>query len=124
MTTEPAGESTGPAKRLGTDDMTLAERLLRRIGRVASPEAVFGAPITAHGRTIIPVARAYVALGAGGGRGESRAGREDPEALGAGSGGGAGGAGFTLASGYIEISAEGTRYVAVASNRDRLIGIA
>ncbi|HTE84764.1 MAG TPA: hypothetical protein VK821_08520 [Dehalococcoidia bacterium] len=50
----------------------------------------------------------------------SRAEQDVPKARGIGSG--RGGIGFTLASGYIEISAGGTRYVAVASNRDRIIG--
>jgi uncharacterized spore protein YtfJ len=102
------------------DTADLAERLLSRIGKAASADAVFGPPVTSHGRTVIPVSRAYFALGGGGGRGEDNAKREGRT----GSGGGGGGIGFTLASGYIEISAEGSRYVPVTSNRDRIIGLA
>jgi uncharacterized spore protein YtfJ len=105
----------------GEDTSALAERLLDQIGRAARADAVFGTPVTSHGRTVIPVSRAYFALGGGGGKGEGNA-KQEGRSI--GSGGGGGGIGFTLASGYIEISAEGTRYVAVTSNRDRIIGVA
>jgi len=105
------------------DERRLSERLVQRIGRAASAEAVFGQPVAAHGRTVVPVARTYFALGAGGGWGEGKAGQREP-GLGraAGEGGGAGGAGWTVASGYIELSPEGTRYVAFSDRGTRVLG--
>jgi uncharacterized spore protein YtfJ len=102
----------------------VAERLLERITRATSAAAVYGAPVGAHGRTIVPVARTYFILGGGGGSGEGGQREDGPERRGSGVGAGGGGVGFTVPAGYIELSPEGTRYVAITANRDRFIGIA
>lgn len=118
-------DASPPAEKLGeiapSERATnLADRMLTRVGHAASVDAVFGAPVTAHGRTVIPVARTYFALGGGGGEGSGRAPVRESGQL--RMGGGGGGAGCTFASGYIELSAEGTRYIAVSNTRDRLLG--
>lgn len=86
----------------------LAERL-----RVSSNVSVlYGQPIEAQGKTIIPVAR--VRYGFGGGLGNGRK-STDPEAV--GSGAGAGGGIAVSPVGVIEITASDTRFVAVGQAR-------
>src|SRR5689334_5229756 len=85
--------------------MTVAD-LLRSIGERlqagATVKNVFGEPIEAGGRTVVPVARISWAFGGGGG---SR-GREGQE-----SGGGGGGRMSAIPAGAIEITPTGTRFV-------------
>ncbi len=74
----------------------------------ANVKAVYGEPITAEGKTIVPVAR--IAYGFGGGSG-SREGRE-----GAGeSGGGGGGGAMAVPVGVVEITAGETRFIPAVS---------
>lgn len=102
---ETAGGGTG----------TLVERVVRQLGFSTSVAAVFGQPVAAHGRTVIPVARVYFLYGAGtgpelAGRTVERApeGRLTPALS---SGGGGGGMGIARPAGYIEMGPEGTRFV-------------
>ncbi|MCC7496510.1 MAG: hypothetical protein IT160_02955 [Bryobacterales bacterium] len=67
---------------------------------------VYGEPVTAQGRTIIPVAK--VMYGYGAGSGGASAGRES---LPAGQGGGGGGGVRAIPVGALEISQAGTRFV-------------
>jgi uncharacterized spore protein YtfJ len=102
---ETAGSGTG----------SLVERVVRQMGLSASVQAVFGPPVEAHGRTVIPVARVYFLYGAG--LGPELAGRtvERPPdgrlAPALSSGGGGGGMGIARPAGYIEMGPEGTRFV-------------
>lgn len=65
---------------------------------------LYGDPITAGNRTIVPVAR--ILYGFGGGMGKGKQERQSE--------GGGGGMGyFGMPTGYIEISASGTRYVSI-----------
>ena len=75
----------------------------------ASVRNVFGDPIEAHGRTVIPVARIGYGFGAGGRAGGNRAeGSED----GGDSGDSGGGAGLSARPvGALEITAAGTRFI-------------
>jgi uncharacterized spore protein YtfJ len=81
-------------------------RLLRDLG---GAELCYGDPVTAGGRTVIPVARVRAA--GGGGFGESAPAADEP-----GSGGGGGGGGWFDASpvGYIEVAGDGARFVEIA----------
>jgi Sporulation protein YtfJ (Spore_YtfJ) len=94
---------TDPAKR---SEPTRAEdvvmRLSERLAITASARTVYGEPVHAYERTIIPVAKFGYGLGAtsGGRNGENV-------------GGGGGGVGAKPA-GYIEITDQGTRYVAIS----------
>ena len=95
--------------------------LVRAISDVArgfqerlSVNTVYGQPISADGVTVVPVARISFAYGGGGGGG-SGTGAEENSAGGTGSGGGGGGGGggSVRPAGYIEITANGSRWVAV-----------
>jgi uncharacterized spore protein YtfJ len=83
----------------------LIETLAERLGAAANVKSVYGEPITAGGRTVIPVA--VVAYGFGGGTGKGkRPGNDDsPE------GGGAGGGMRAQPAGVLEITPEGTRFI-------------
>ena len=71
-------------------------------------KTLYGEPITAGERTIVPVARILYGFGGGMGKGEKT---ERPE-------GGGGGMGyFGMPTGYIEMSSSGTRYVALGQRR-------
>jgi Sporulation protein YtfJ (Spore_YtfJ) len=80
----------------------------------ASARTVYGEPVHSHERTIIPVAKFGYGLGAssGGRNGEN-----------VGGGGGGGGVGAKPA-GYIEITDQGTRYVAISTPRQLLVALA
>lgn len=67
----------------------------------ANIKTVYGDPVSAEGKTVIPVAK--IAYGFGGGSGTSEKGREE------GQGGGAGFAAKPV--GVVEITPEGTRFV-------------
>jgi uncharacterized spore protein YtfJ len=78
------------------------QELFRSLVNQAGAKTVYNDPISGEGRTIVPVAQ--VRCGFGGGSGK-RAGRD---------GEGGGGGGFVARPvGFIEISAEGTRFVRI-----------
>jgi uncharacterized spore protein YtfJ len=89
-----------------------------RLQTSASVNAVYGEPIEAHGRTVIPVAK--VSFGFGGGFGAGGANQETRNGPG-GEGGGGGGGATVQPLGVVEISESGTRYIPVDEKR-RLIG--
>jgi uncharacterized spore protein YtfJ len=90
--------------------MNLKDTLDALAERVQSTgvRTVFGEPIPAEGRTIIPVAR--VAFGFGGGGGQSRN-RAAESADMNGEGGGGGGGAHAAPAGVVEITPEGTRFL-------------
>ncbi len=97
---------------------SLVDRVIHQFSLSSSAQSVFGSPVSAHNRTVIPVARVYFAYGGGtgpevGGRHIDRVAEPDPQPA-LTSGGGAGGIGFARPAGYIEISEEGSRFVPVA----------
>jgi uncharacterized spore protein YtfJ len=81
----------------------------------ASVKAIYGDPITAHGKTVIPVAKIIYGYGAGAGTG----GVGDSSAR--GEGGGGGGGVRAMPVGVIEVSDQPTRFVPITS-RKRLAG--
>ena len=85
----------------------------------AHVRTVFGDPISAEGKTIIPVARVRYGFGGGMGSGPTRSG--DEQRL--GEGGGGGGGVIAQPVGVVEVSAAGTRFIPVHS-RKRMIGVA
>ena len=89
---------------------TLVNSIRETVASNTNVSAVFGEPITAQGKTVIPVAR--IGYGFGGGSG-SKPGR-DPLAQGE-SGGGGGGGGKVIPIGVVEVTAEGTRYIPFVS---------
>ena len=83
-----------------------------RLEGTANVRTVYGEPIVAEGKTIIPVAK--VRYGFGGGFGEGKGSEET------GQGGGGGGGVEVTAVGILEITPEETRYVSF-EDRSRLI---
>jgi uncharacterized spore protein YtfJ len=101
-----------------TQEPTRAEdlvvRLSEKLSASANARTVFGDPVHAHDRTIIPVAKFGFGLGA-------TSGGRNGETVGGGSGGGGVGA---KPAGYIEISERGTRYVEFSAMRQILAVLA
>jgi uncharacterized spore protein YtfJ len=116
----------GPSKRFlseGTQINRLAlsieeysKSIIDRLQASASVKTVYGEPVTAEGKTIIPVARVGYGFGAGFGAGKNR----ETEAEGGASTGGGGGVGASPV-GVIEITEEGTRFIPVGEET-RLLG--
>jgi uncharacterized spore protein YtfJ len=95
--------------------LPLLQSLKESILSQASVKAIYGEPIAAHGKTVIPVAKIMYAYGAGagtGGVGTSSA---------RGEGGGGGGGVRAIPVGVIEVSDQQTRFVPI-SDRKRLAG--
>src|SRR5579859_7897984 len=93
----------------------LLQSLKESILSQASVKAIYGEPISTHGKTIIPVAKIMYGYGAGsgpGGVGDTRAGGE---------GGGGGGGVRAVPAGVIEISDQQTRFVPI-TDRKKLTG--
>lgn len=81
----------------------------------ANVKAVYGEPIAAQGKTVIPVAKIIYGYGAGagtGGVGDSRA---------RGEGGGGGGGARAIPVGVVEVSDQQTRFVPI-NDRRKLAG--
>jgi len=84
------------------------------LGSSATVKSVFGEPIQTEGRTVIPVAK--VAYGFGGGFGSGH-GKADPETGRHGEDGGGDGGVHAFPAGPLEITANGTRFVAFPNLR-------
>ncbi len=96
----------------------LFQSLAERLQQSASVRSVFGEPIAAQGRTIIPVAK--ISYGFGGGTGMGR--RGHPEAGGVGEEGAGGGGGIAATpAGVIEVTEAGARFIPIRQTR-MLIG--
>ena len=93
----------------------LLQSLKESILSQASVKAIYGEPIAAHGKTVIPVARIMYGYGAGAGTG----GVGDTSAR--GEGGGGGGGVRAIPVGVIEVSDQQTRFVPI-TDRKRLAG--
>jgi len=78
------------------------------LGSSASVKAVFGEPVQAAGRTVIPVAK--IAYGFGGGFGTGH-GKIDSDKGRHGEGGGGGGGVRAFPAGALEITESGTRFI-------------
>jgi uncharacterized spore protein YtfJ len=96
--------------------LALLQSLKESVLSQASVKAIYGEPISAHGKTVIPVARIMYGYGAGagtGGVGDTRA---------RGEGGGGGGGVRTIPVGVIEVSDQPTRFVPI-TDRKKLTGV-
>jgi uncharacterized spore protein YtfJ len=85
----------------------LLTKLGESLGSAASVRSVFGEPIHAQGKTIVPVAKVVYGFGAGGGNGPG-------EAM---EGGGGGGGVRAFPAGALEITQAGTRFIPCADYR-------
>jgi len=86
----------------------LLERIGESLGSTATVKSVFGEPIHAEGKTVVPIAKVAYGFGAGGGH--------KPEGNGNGAhqereGGGGGGGVRAFPAGALEITQAGTRFV-------------
>lgn len=95
----------------------LLQRIGETLGSTATVKSVFGEPIQANGKTIVPVARVAYGFGAGFGMGRDRA-LTDTQ----GEGGGGGGGVRAWPAGALEVTDETTRFVPFVEPQ-RLIGI-
>jgi uncharacterized spore protein YtfJ len=94
---------------------TILQTLKESILSQANVKAIYGDPITAHGKTVIPVAKIMYGFGAGAGTG----GVGDTSAR--GEGGGGGGGARAIPVGVIEISDRRTGFVPI-TDRKKLTG--
>jgi uncharacterized spore protein YtfJ len=85
------------------------------LDKSASVKSVYGDAISAHGKTIIPVARVAYGFGGGGGRKQSEG---DPQ-----EGEGAGGGLYAVPIGVVEVTDTDTRFIPLHDKR-RLAGAA
>jgi uncharacterized spore protein YtfJ len=95
--------------------LALLQSLKDSILSQASVKAIYGDPIAAHGKTVIPFAKIIYGYGAGAGTGSVG----DSSAR--GDGGGGGGGVRAIPVGVIEVSNQQTRFVPI-TNRKRLAG--
>jgi uncharacterized spore protein YtfJ len=93
------------------ENENFVENIATPLSHSASVKSVFGEPITAQGKTIIPVA--HVAYGFGGGFGHKQKNPQDNDPLQGGKGAGGGGGIMAKAKGVYEVTAEGTRFIPV-----------
>lgn len=91
----------------------LLDSLPERLQRGADVKTAYGEPISAEGKTIVPVAR--VGYGFGGGLGTLR-GAGDPDALERGAGGVGGGLGV-VPIGVVEVTRHETRFIPFSDYR-------
>ena len=95
--------------------LALLQSLKESILTQANVKAVYGEPIAAQGKTVVPVAKIMYGYGAGAGT----AGVRDSKAQGEGGGGGGGARAIPI--GVIEISDQQTRFIPI-SDRKKLTG--
>ena len=88
------------------DAADLLHKIGETLGSTATVKSVFGEPIAAHGKTVVPVAK--VTYGFGGGFGS---GKQSAQADRQGEGGGGGGGVRAYPAGALEITEAGTRFV-------------
>ncbi|HUO14082.1 MAG TPA: spore germination protein GerW family protein [Verrucomicrobiae bacterium] len=77
----------------------------------ANVKAVYGEPIAAQGKTVIPVAK--IVYGYGGGAGTGGVGNSGTR----GEGGGGGGGARAIPVGVVEVSSQQTRFIPITSRR-------
>jgi uncharacterized spore protein YtfJ len=79
------------------------------IGATATVKSVFGEPVTAGQRAVLPVATIKCSFGGGGGTGGAKRGGEEPKRE--GGGGGGGGRVVARPCGLVDVTPEGARFV-------------
>lgn len=96
----------------------LIEGAVEHLQTSASVKTVYGTPITADGKTVIPVAKVAYGFGAGSGRGtqnKNKAGNGKHPVEGEGEGAGGGVAAKPV--GVVEITDEGTKFIQFGATR-------
>ena len=90
----------------------MLQKLGESLGSTASVRSVFGEPVEAGGKVVIPIARIAYGFGAGYGRGK-HPGAQEIE----GEGGGGGGGVAATPAGVLEITEARTRFIPFTSTR-------
>jgi uncharacterized spore protein YtfJ len=85
----------------------LLEKIGESPGSTATVKSVFGEPVHAEGKTVVPVAKVAYGFGAGAGQ----KGLNSGDGPGAGSGGGGGGGVGVYPAGVLEITQSRTRFI-------------
>ncbi len=85
----------------------MLQKVGETLGSTATVKSVFGEPITAGGKTIVPVAKVAYGFGAGGGANRDKHGE----------GGGGGGGVRAFPAGALEITETSTRFIPFADVR-------
>jgi uncharacterized spore protein YtfJ len=91
--------------------LALLQSLREGVLSQASVKTIYGEPISAQGRTIIPVAKVMYGYGAGAGTGGMG------DAKPSGEGGGGGGGVRAIPVGVIDVSERGTQFVPITSRK-------
>lgn len=91
--------------------LSILQSLKESVLGQADVKAIYGQPITAHDKTIVPVAKVMFAYGAGAGTAGTGNDRSRGE------GGGGGGAVRAIPVGVFEVGPQGTHFVATADQR-------
>ena len=112
-----------PRKGNGMALQDIFKGITERLQTTASVESVYGEPIVADGKTIIPVARVRYGFGGGFGEGSDDNESSSDEGQAGGSGGGGGGGVEVTPIGIIEVTPGDTRYISFEDRR-RLISAA
>jgi len=102
-----------------TERLETLETIGEALGAAATVKSVFGEPIRANGKTVVPVAR--VAYGFGRGFGSRR---ERADGRGPSQGGGGGGGVRINPSGVLEVTDDGTRFVPYVDPQRLLVAAA
>jgi uncharacterized spore protein YtfJ len=106
------------------------EKLASQFSQNASVKNVYGEPVHAGDKTIIPVARIAYGLGGGYGQGYKKTKRIQPNAdlkqseRPAGEGGGGGGGMYAKPHGVYEVTAGGTKFIPATNTKQLLMGVA
>ena len=95
--------------------LAILQSLRESIQGQATVKTVYGEPIEAQGKTIIPVAKIVFGFGAGAGTGDVK------DSTARGEGGGGGGGARAIPVGVVEVSAQNTRFVPI-TDRKKLAG--
>ena len=98
----------------------LAAAIAEKLGLVTHVNAVFGESRVIGKKTIIPIAKVCMGLGAGGGEGKS--GEDAGIVSREGSGGGGGGGGMARPLGVLEVTDEQTRLIPVIDTTRVIMG--
>jgi uncharacterized spore protein YtfJ len=110
-------------KNQGESPMSASEilhSLLERLQQSANVKAVYGEPIEARGKTIIPVAKVGFGIGGGEGMKHCLPTTEDKGGEGMGLGGGVG----AKPLGVLEVTDEATRFIPITSQKKLLAAAA
>lgn len=86
----------------------ILEKMGESLGSTATVKSVFGEPIHAEGKTVVPVAKIAYGFGAGAGTGQKNG---QGESANKAEGGGGGGGVRAFPAGALEITASQTRFV-------------